>query len=82
MPLNKKKTSCGLASNAAKVLNDKNSSTTAKSLAASALSQSSTKKQTGSNMEELAAKVLKSNKYSELTKSLAGSVLCQSNKNR
>ena len=57
-------------------------SKTAKSLAASALSQSSTKKQTGANMETKASNVLKSNKYSDKTKSLAASVLSQSNKER
>lgn len=79
---NKKKTSDNLASKAAKILSDKNSSATAKKLAGSALSQSNSDKQTGSELEDFASKVLKSPKYNDDTKSLAGSVLSQSNKSR
>lgn len=82
MSTNKKQTSKQIASQASKTLIDSNSSKTAKSLAASALSQTSNKKQTGVEIEELASTVLTSSKYNENTKSLAGSVLSQSNKNR
>lgn len=82
MPSNNKKTSANVASQAAKTLGDKNASKTAKSLAASALSQSGNKKQTGTQMEDLASTVLSSAKYNDTTKSLAGSVLSQSNKKR
>ena len=80
--MNTKQTSKKLASAASKILRDSNASKTAKSLAASALSQSSTKKQTGANMETKASNVLKSNKYSDKTKSFAASVLSQANKER
>ncbi|AQZ32552.1 hypothetical protein BHQ29_04190 [Pseudomonas sp. LPH1] len=79
---NKKQTSSDIAKQAAAILRDPNASATAKSLAGSALSQTSTSKQTGSQMEDRASKVLQSEKYSESTKSLAGSVLSQSNKKR
>lgn len=79
---NKKQTSKKVASQASKTLKDKNSSATAKKLAASALSQSSSKKQTGAEMEDLASTVLSSDKYNDATKSLAGTVLSQSNKAR
>ena len=82
MSTNKKQTSNKVASHAAKVLSDKNSSKTAKSLAASALSQSNNPKQTGTQMEDLASTVMNSSKYNSETKSLAGSVLSQSNKKR
>ncbi|MCL1039468.1 hypothetical protein L2750_20355 [Shewanella submarina] len=82
MPKNTKKTSPKVASHAAKTLQDPAASKTAKKLAASALSQSSSDKQTGSEMEEFAAKVLKSEKYSDGTKTLAASVVSQSNKKR
>lgn len=79
---NKKQTSNKVASNASKILRNPNSSATAKSLAASALSQSGTKKQTSSTMESKASTVLGSSKYSKTTKQMAGSVLSQSNKKR
>ena len=82
MTKNKKQTSKDVASNASKILSDPNSSKTAKSLAASALSQFKTKNQTGAEIEELASTVLRSPKYSDETKELAGSVLTQSNKER
>ncbi len=80
--MNSKTTSRTVASEAAQVLADSNSSATARSLAASALSQRSPERQTGSAMEDLASRVLDSSKYSDQTKSLAGSVLSQSNKQR
>jgi hypothetical protein len=79
---NKKQTSNQVASTAAKVLRDKDSSQTAKKLAASALSQAGNGKQTGAEMEDFASKVLRSEKYSDETKGLAGSVVSQSNKAR
>lgn len=82
MAKNAKKSSAGLASEAAKILHDPNASKTAKSLAGSVLSQADGSKQTGAALEDKAAKVLDSSKYSEETKSLAGSVLSQSNKDR
>ena len=82
MAKNKKQTSNNVASTAAKVLRDKNTSQTAKKLAASALSQTGNKKQTGADMEDLASTVLRSSKYGDETKELAGSVLSQSNKKR
>lgn len=82
MTKNTKKTSKEVASLAARILQDESASATAKKLAASALSQSSTSNQTGADMEDLAATVLNSTKYNEDTKTLAGSVLAQSNKER
>ena len=79
---NKKQTSNSIASKAAKILSDNDSSATAKKLAGSALSQYNSDKQTGSELEDLASKVLNSSKYSDETKSLAGSVLSQSDKIR
>ena len=80
--MNKKQTSDKVASLASKTLRDSNSSKIAKSLAASALSQSDTKRETGKKMETTASKVLQSDKYSADTKKLAASVLSQSNKKR
>lgn len=82
MPKNTKKTSPSIATLASEVLQDTNSSKTAKSLAASALAQANTKKQTGSELEDTASRVLQSSKYNETTKQLAASVLSQSNKSR
>ena len=82
MPRNKKKTSRKVASLAAGVLQDKNASEIAKTLAGSVLAQVDSSKQTGSDLEDLASKALSSPKYSETTKSLAASVLSQSNKER
>ncbi|MCJ8327292.1 MAG: hypothetical protein MJK08_09360 [Campylobacterales bacterium] len=82
MAINKKQTSSKLASVASKTLRNNNSSITAKSLAASVLSQASSKNQTSGYMETKASNVLKSTKYNANTKSLAASVLSQSNKLR
>ena len=82
MSVNPKKPSPPITSLAATTLNNENSSQTAKSLAASLVSQSGTNKQTGAELEDLASKVLRSDKYSEDTKKLAASVLSQSNKER
>lgn len=79
---NTKKTSAAVASQAAKTLKDPNASAIEKSLAGSALSQTSTSNQTGAHMEDIASQVLASHEYSEKTKTLAGSVLAQANKKR
>jgi hypothetical protein len=81
MSNNKKSASPKLASLAAKILQDPNSSNIKKELAGSALSQSKKNNQTGAQTEDKAAKVLASEKCSE-TKALAASVLSQSNKER
>ena len=80
--MNKKKSSVGLASKAAKILTDKNTSTIQRSLAGSVLSQCDDIKQTGGDMEGKASRVLLSDKYSDTTKSLAASIVSQSNKKR
>ena len=82
MSTNKKVTSQKVSSLAGKLLHSNSSSQTAKSLAASALSQRQKGYQTGSQMEDLAFKVLSSSKYSHETKTVAGSVLAQANKER
>lgn len=82
MQKNTKSTSSRIAALASETLKDEQASKTAKSLAASALSQKGTNHQTGAVMEELASKVLKSDKYADATKELAASVLSQSNKER
>jgi hypothetical protein len=82
MAINNKTTSTALASRAGRVLSDATASDTAKSLAASALSQCASGHQTGAAMEALAARVLDSRKYNKTTHSLAGSVLSQANKAR
>ena len=82
MSKNAKTTSSRVATLASETLKDNQASKTAKSLAASALSQKSTSHQTGGKIEDLASKVLRSDKYAENTKELAASVLSQSNKKR
>ncbi|SIR37684.1 hypothetical protein [Pseudomonas flexibilis] len=79
---NTKKTSAEVASLASETLRNPNSSAIAKSLAASALAQSSSDKQTSAEMETKAGKALQSPKYAEATKTLAASVVAQSNKAR
>lgn len=78
--MNNKKTSAKVASLAANLLQDKNSSAISKQLAASALAQAKTRKQTSEEMEGIASKVLKSDKYSVENKILAASLISQSNK--
>lgn len=82
MSINKKQTSKKLASQAAGVLANKNSSPLAKKLAALVLAQSNTTKQTGADIETLASDVLKSDQYDEKTKAFAASALSQANKER
>ncbi|MCX2429616.1 hypothetical protein [Pedobacter sp. GR22-10] len=82
MAKNQKTTSPEVASKASEILRNPNSSTIAKELAGSALSQRTKGNQTGSIMEEKASKVLTSDKYSKDTKEMAASVLSQSNKDR
>jgi hypothetical protein len=79
---NNKRTSSEVASLAADMLQNPDASPIAKSLAASALAQSSTSKQTGATMEELASRVLASEGHDAATKKLAASILSQSNKSR
>lgn len=79
---NNKITSRPIGSRAARVLQSPTASVTAKTLAASALSQRSPSHQTGAKVEDLASRVLDSPKYNTETKSLAGSVLSQANKQR
>ncbi|SOE58694.1 hypothetical protein SAMN05414139_01413 [Burkholderia sp. D7] len=80
--VNTKQTSKVVATLASHTLHDPKASAIAKSLAASALSQSHTKNQTGAEMEHKAGQVLHSDKYSKDTKTLAGSVVAQANKER
>lgn len=80
--MNNKRSSSKLASDAAKILNDKNASKTQRSLAGGVLSQRDPSKQTGAAMEDKASRVLQSEKYSDTTKSLDASLLSQSNKKR
>jgi hypothetical protein len=79
---NRKTTAPSVGSQAARVLQSLTASATAKTLAASALSQRAPSRQTGAEIEDLASRVLNSPKYSPETKSLAGSVLSQANKQR
>ncbi|SAK60735.1 hypothetical protein AWB81_02032 [Caballeronia arationis] len=82
MSENKKQTSKPVAHLAAKTLSDPEASAIAKSLAASALSQTHSNRQTSAEMEHKASEMLHSAKYSEDTKTLAASVLAQANKER
>lgn len=82
MTFNSKKTSTGIASQAAETLKNPNASAVAKSLAGSALAQVQGAYQTGKAMEAKASQVLQSSKYSDDTKALAASLLSQSNKLR
>lgn len=82
MAINKKQSTSKLASQAAKALQNENSSDIKKKLAASIVAQARTSKQTGAEMETVASDVMKSSKYSEETKSFAASLLSQSNKLR
>lgn len=82
MGYNPKRSSAAVASLAAQVLQDDNSSGVQRRLAGSVLSQKNTGNQTGADLEDLASRVLQSEKYNDLTQTLAGSVLSQSNKAR
>lgn len=82
MTKNTKKTGSSVASQAGSILQSPSASKIQKSLAASALSQSSSSNQTSGAMETKASKVLSSDKYSSSTKQFAASVLSQSNKSR
>ncbi|AME24243.1 MAG: hypothetical protein M3O74_06480 [Pseudomonadota bacterium] len=82
MSVNTKQTSKVVATLASKTLHDPKASAIAKSLAASALSQTHTKNQTGAQMEHKASLVLHSDKYSKDTRTLAASVVAQANKER
>jgi hypothetical protein len=80
--MNKKITTHPISSLASKVLSNPDASEIAKSLAASALSQSQKGNETSKEMATLASKVLGSDKYAETTKELAGSVLSQADPRR
>jgi len=80
--MNKKVTSSKMASAAARILQDENSSNIAKQLAGSVLSQVNRQNETGKDMEAIASAVLRSEKYSDETKSLAASIVSQSDKAR
>ncbi len=80
--MNKKVTTHPISSLASEVLRNPNASETAKSLAASALSQSQKGNETSKEMATLASNVLGSEKYSQTTKELAGSVLSQADPRR
>lgn len=82
MAKNTKQSGTKVTHQAAKTLANPNASATAKSLAASVVSQAHTGKETGKAMETKASKALQSGTSSKATKSLAGSVLSQSNKKR
>lgn len=72
-----KKTSQDVAQLASAKLKNSEASKVQKTLAGSALAQSSTEKKPSKEIETLAAKVLGSAKYNEDTKTLAASVLAQ-----
>jgi len=82
MAKNTKKTGANVASHAGKILQSSSASKIQKTLAASALSQSSSSNQTSGELETVASKVLSSDKFNDVTKELAASVLSQSNKSR
>ncbi|WP_072006672.1 hypothetical protein [Pantoea ananatis] len=82
MSNNTKRTGDSIAALAAKTLNNPNASGIQKSLAGSALSQTSSTNQTGGAMEHKASAALKNPNSSTLTKELAASVLAQANKGR
>lgn len=77
-----KQTSSRIATKAANLLNSSSGSKLQRSLAASALAQSSSGKKTSAAMESKASKALTSERTSALTKQLAGSVVSQSIKSR
>lgn len=77
---NKKTTSNSIASTAAKILSNPNSTSQSKKLAGSALSQVNKGNETSSKMEKIASKVLDNPNSNSVEKKLAGSVLSQANK--
>lgn len=79
---NVKQTSPGIATVAAKTLQDPAASAIQKTLAGSALRQAGTKAQTGSKTEDVASRALGNANSSAVTKKLAGSVVAQSNRKR
>lgn len=74
------KTSVNIANKASTILKDGKSSSRAKSLAGSALSQSGTSKTTSAREARTAAKVLASPRSAKAAKSVAASVLSQKKK--
>lgn len=79
MPKNER-TSPSVASKASHVLRTPGTSSAAKSVAASALSQAGTNKTTSAKMAATAARTLDSTKASSTAKTIAGSVLTQKTK--
>jgi hypothetical protein len=79
---NKKTTSPKVARIAAQILDNKNASEIAKTLAGSALSQREMSKQTGAKMEKIASAALQDGRLAQETKTVAASVLSQANKAR
>jgi hypothetical protein len=77
---NRKATSSRVASTASKILSNPKSSTTAKKLAGSALSQVNKTHETSAELEKLASKVLDNPQSSVDAKTLAASILSQSKK--
>jgi len=78
---NTRKTSTKIGSLASKVLRDPNASSEEKSLAASALSQSSkSNRATSKEIETKASKIFRDHTATEEARSLAASIISQSNK--
>lgn len=82
MSKNVKQTSPKVASVAGKTLGGASASSIQKSLAGSALRQSSSPAQSGARTEDRASRALDNRNSSKVTKTLAGSVVTQSNKTR
>lgn len=76
------KTSPGVASTAARTLQDPGASKTAKTLAASVLAQSGTNKVTSSRVAGVASSALQDGRVNATTKTLAGSSLTQKPKGK
>ena len=72
-----KQTGSGIASTASKILQDGRYGSTAKSLAASVLSQTGNGKATSSKMATLASQVLQNDQASNAAQSVAASALAQ-----
>lgn len=74
---NREKTSPRIASKASAVLGDPKASSTAKSVAASALSQAGARKETSVNVASKASKLMEDGRSNSANKSIAASVLTQ-----
>lgn len=82
MSVNKKQTSPSVGSLAGKTLGSPTANPLQKSLAGSALRQTSSHAQTGAGLEQKASRALDNPRSAATTKTLAGSVVSQSNKKR